>query len=133
VTRATKAGAAYFALVFAAAFCLGAARTLLAAPVLGETGAVLLEAPALLVVIVLAARWAVERFDVPPDALSRLGMGAVALSLQQAGDLAVATGLRGLSAAAYLADFATARGAVYAAMLAVFLATPSFVRRPAGR
>jgi hypothetical protein len=36
--------------------------------------------------------------------------------------------LRGFTLAAYLADFVTARGAVYAAMLVVFLLTPLFVR-----
>lgn len=83
--RVAKAGAAYFALVFAAAFCLGVVRVPLVVPWVGETGAVLLEAPPLVAVIVLAARWSVNRFEVQPGP-SRLGVGVVALVLQQTGE-----------------------------------------------
>ncbi|MEL7429628.1 MAG: hypothetical protein AAFN43_06475 [Pseudomonadota bacterium] len=44
------AGAAYFAIVFAAGFILGAARTFLLAPVAGEMLAVLVELPFILAV-----------------------------------------------------------------------------------
>ena len=47
----------YFALVFAAGFVLGPFRILWAVPRFGERIAALMEAPIMLVVIVLAARW----------------------------------------------------------------------------
>ena len=107
--------------------CVGVVRVLLIAPVLGETGAVLWEPPALLIVIGVAASRSVRRFDVAPG-LPRLAVGAIALALQQTGDVLVATTMRGLTVEAYLADFLTARGVVYAVMLVMFLAAPVIVR-----
>ncbi len=81
MTKALKAGTIYFALVFAAGFALGIVRVLLVVPLLGESAAVLIEAP-----IILAISWVVcgrlldllavaRRWD------HRLLMGATAFSL----------------------------------------------------
>jgi hypothetical protein len=52
-----KAGAVYFALVFAAGFVLGTVRTLWVVPRLGVRTAELAEAPIMFGVSILAVRW----------------------------------------------------------------------------
>jgi hypothetical protein len=56
VFQATKAGALYAIIIFVVGFILGTIRVLLLAPRLGETTAVIIEAP-----IMLAASWFVCR------------------------------------------------------------------------
>jgi len=58
----------YFALVFGAGFMLGPMRILCIAPRLGERTAELLEAPVMLAISILTARWVVRRlrFRVQP-------------------------------------------------------------------
>ncbi|HYC23067.1 MAG TPA: hypothetical protein VEI94_10205, partial [Candidatus Bathyarchaeia archaeon] len=79
--RALNAGAVYFALVFGAGFALGAIRLLVVVPRLGARTAELIEAPIMLAVTFLAARWTVSRLAVPPAWTRRLAMGGVALAL----------------------------------------------------
>jgi hypothetical protein len=78
--RAALAGAAYFAVVFAAGFVLGTLRVLVLGPRLGESGAVLLELPIILGIAWLACRRLVRRCDVPPAPSARATMGAIALA-----------------------------------------------------
>ena len=61
-----KASALYFVLVFGAGFVLGPIRILWLVPRVGERTAELIEAPIMLVVIVLAARWIARRLAAPP-------------------------------------------------------------------
>lgn len=70
-----EAGELYFALVFGAGFVLGTVRTLWVMPRVGTRKAELMEAPIMLVVTILAARWTVVRLAVPPAASPRLGLG----------------------------------------------------------
>jgi hypothetical protein len=79
-----KAGVLYFAVVFGAGFVLGPMRILWAVPRLGTRVAELLEAPIMFVVTIVAARWIVRRFAVPPTPSSRLGMGGIAFSSMDA-------------------------------------------------
>jgi len=68
-----KAGGLYFALVFGAGFVLGTIRTLWVVPRVGTRMAELMEAPIMLVVTVVAARWTVLRLAVaftPPSDLA---------------------------------------------------------------
>lgn len=53
-----KAGAIYFALVFASAFVLRTIRVLWLVPTVGTRAAELLEMPLMLAVVIVAARWA---------------------------------------------------------------------------
>jgi len=66
----------YFALVFGAGFMLGPMRILCIAPRLGERTAELLEAPVMLAISILTARWVVRRLRVPCATRIRLGMYA---------------------------------------------------------
>ena len=69
MTAALKAGVTYFALVYAIGFLLGTVRVLLLMPLVGETAAVLLEAPLMLAVSWIGARWSSRRFTVPATVL----------------------------------------------------------------
>jgi len=124
-----KAGALYFALVFGAGFVLGALRVLLVVPYLGARTAELIEAPFMLAVTVLAARWTVRRLAVPPAWGLRLGMGCIALGLLLVAEFAVVLGLRGLSLREYFATLDPASGTVYYSLLGVFALMPVFVNR----
>lgn len=66
IMQELKAGALYFALVFGAGFVLGTVRTLWIVPRVGAMTAEMLESPVMLVVTIVAARWAVLRLEVPP-------------------------------------------------------------------
>lgn len=62
-----KAGTLYFALAFGAGFVLVSIRLLWRVPRFGTRAAELAEAPMMLVVTILAARWVARRLAVPPS------------------------------------------------------------------
>lgn len=91
MTAALKAGTAYFAVVYAIGFLLGTVRVLLLAPLVGETRAVLFEAPIMLLISWIAARWSTSTFSVPAKLTPRLVMGGFAFVLLVLSELAVST------------------------------------------
>jgi hypothetical protein len=127
--QATKAGLVYFLIVFAAGFVIGPVRILVLEPRLGPVGALLIELPIMIAVMVLAARWALARFRVPARWNAWLTMGALALALQQIGDIAVAIMLRGMTMMDHWRHFTTAEGMMFAASLIIFLLMPGLVGR----
>jgi hypothetical protein len=131
VSKIAAAGALYFALVFAAGFLLGVVRELLLVPRVGIRTAELCEIPVMLCLAFLAARWVVRRRELPPTVASRLGMGAVALALLLAAELAVAIGLRGASLSEAFASRDPVSGAAYRVALALFALMPLVVGRRA--
>ncbi|MGL4554455.1 MAG: hypothetical protein ACRC33_25105, partial [Gemmataceae bacterium] len=86
----------------------------------------LLEAPVMLLAIVLAGRW-VSRRTRPGD---RLGAGLIAAGMVLAADVAVGVGLRGMSPAAVFTDRDAVSGAVYYGLLALFASMPWLLGRP---
>jgi hypothetical protein len=78
VFRATKAGALYAIIVFVIGFILGTIRVLLVAPRLGETIAVIAEAPFILTASWFVCRWCVDRLNVTRNVPARSVMGLVA-------------------------------------------------------
>ena len=100
-TNILKAAFVYFAVVFGAGFVLGPIRVLFAVPRLGERMAELLELPLMIVVMVLAAKWIVRRFQLPPDAIIRLAVGFIALGLGLALEFTLVLTLRGLTLQEY--------------------------------
>jgi hypothetical protein len=124
-----KAGALYFAVVFGAGFALGTLRVLWVVPRVGTRMAELIEAPAMLAVTVLAARWVVRRFGVPSEWTRRLSMGCIALGFLLIAELALVLGLRGLSVREYFATLDPVAGTVYYVSLGVFAVMPLLVRR----
>jgi len=127
--RTLKAGALYFALVFAAGFVLGIPRVLWLVPRLGTRTAELIESPIMLVVIVLAARWVVQRFKLPPTFAARLGPGLIALGLLLAAEFTVVLKVRRLTLAQYFAGRDPVSGTVYILMLLAFAVMPLVVAR----
>jgi hypothetical protein len=88
-----------------------------------------MEMPIMLTVIMIAARWVVRRFALPPGLKNRLGMGCVALGLLLVAEFALVLWLRGLSIREYLATRDPVSGTVYYLMLGIFAIIPSFVGR----
>jgi hypothetical protein len=127
LVQVLKAGVLYFVLVFGTGFAIGAIRVTWVTPRLGTRTAELLEAPFMFVVTILAARWTVRRFDVPPHWPYRLGMGVIALWLMLFAEFTLVLWIQRLSIGEYLATRDPVSGAVYYAMLMVFAAMPLLV------
>ena len=98
---AVKAGFVHFALVFGAGFVVGVVRQLWAVPRLGVMWAELAEQPFMLGVIVAAARWTIQRFNVPVSSADRVVMGILALGLMATCEVGIVLLLRGQSLAEY--------------------------------
>ena len=124
-----RAGAVYFLLVFGAGFAFGVLRVLLVVPAIGERLAELTEAPLMLLVIFLAARWTVYRFHPSPGFWPRFGIGATALGLLLLAEWGVVVFVREQTVGQYLTERDPVAGAVYFMSLVVFLLMPVFVRR----
>ena len=117
-----KAGAIYFALVFAVGWILGPIRQLLIVPHLGHITGLLLELPLMLVAMIFAARWVLRRPNVPHALRTRAQIGVVALGILLPAELAGALWVRGASVREYLASLATVSGLILA-----FAAVPALV------
>ena len=89
-----KAGVFYFLLVFGVGLILGPIRILWVAPRLGASVAELLEAPIMLVVSVVSARWIIRWLALPPAPRIRLGMGSIALGLMMLAEFTLVLWLR---------------------------------------
>jgi hypothetical protein len=124
MTAALKAGATYFVLVYAIGFLLGTVRVLLLLPLVGETAAVLLEAPLMLVVSWIAARWSSRRFTVPATVLPRLMMCAAAFALLILGELAVSRFVFGRSLEDTLATYRSLPGILGLSAQVIFTLLP---------
>lgn len=62
----------HFVIVFGTGFVLGVIRTLWLVPRVGTRWAELIETPIMVVVTILAARWVVLHFAIPPTTSARL-------------------------------------------------------------
>ena len=128
MTRAFKAGAVYFLLLYVIGFLLGATRELLLAPRFGVVVASALEALPMLAAIFHFAPLIARRFGIPPKSGGRMLMGFSGLTLLIGAEIAMTRAMRGLSPQEWLAHFASVEGVIYAALLAAFAAMP-WVRR----
>jgi hypothetical protein len=127
-TRALAAAAGlYFSLVFGVGLVLGPVRVLWIEPRLGAALAVVVEAPFLLIAMVVAAALAPRWARVAGDWRSYLAIGVIALLLQQIADLAVGFGLRGMTLTGLFTYFATPAGWAYGAALICFALMPLVV------
>ena len=131
--RVLRAGVTYFILVFAAGFALGVMRIGWAVERFGERSAELAEAPLMMLVIVLAARWVVRRFELPRAAGPRLGTGVLALALLLACELTVVLALRGLTLAQYVESRDPLAGTVYMLSLLLFALMPTLLLLGGGK
>lgn len=108
--RAVLAGLAYFAIVFAAGFALGAIRVVLLIPMLGETAAVLMELPVILTVAWIASRWLVTTFDVSRQSVPRLLMGGAAFLTLMCAELGLSVLAFGRTVVDHLDQYSTIHG-----------------------
>ena len=122
--RLAAASVGYFALVFGAGFLFGPIRVFWLEPRVGKTFAVLCEAPPLVAVMVLTARWLPRKLAVSRDHGSLATIGLAALVLQQIADVSLGAAVRGLTLTEQLDNFATPQGGVYAVLLLLFAAMP---------
>ncbi len=83
----------------------------------------------MLVVTILAARWLILRFALPPLPSDRLAMGCIALLLMLVAEFGFVLWIRGLSVKEYLAKRDPVSGTVYYLMLLVFALMPLIVAR----
>lgn len=125
----SKAAVAYFALVFGAGFLFGLIRMAFAVPYLGNRISELLEAPLMLVVIVLAANWIVGRFQLRPGAAPRLAVGLIAFALGILFEFTLVLKLRGLTLTEYFQTRDPVSGTVYYLTLVLFALMPLLLRR----
>jgi hypothetical protein len=89
--------------------------------------------PVMLVVIVIAAKYVVTRFELPGETAARLQVGFCALALSIAAELLLAAALQTQSIAQYIAGRDPVSGTVYLVLLLVFALMPALllrVRRP---
>ena len=87
VSTAVVAGIGYCAIVFAAGFALGVLRILELAPRLGETTAVLVELPPMLLISWIACRWIVAKSHLSSRVGDRLIMGGTAFTVLMAAEV----------------------------------------------
>lgn len=127
--RILKAALVYFALVFGSGFLLGPIRILWVVPRFGTRIAELIEAPIMLVIVIVAAQWTVSWFAVPPTRASRLALGCIALFLLLLAEFALVPRVRHMSITAYLSSRDPVSGAVYYAELGIFAIVPLLIRQ----
>lgn len=128
-TRILNAALVYFVIVFGAGSLLGPIRMLLVVPRVGERVAELLEAPLMLVVIIVAANWIVRKFQLRPVLMDRLGAGAVAFLLGLLFEFGLVLKLRGLTLDEYFASRDPVAAGVYYLNLVLFALMPLLVKR----
>ena len=123
VFRATKAGAFYAIIVFVIGFILGTIRVLLLAPRLGETIAVIVEAPVILAASWFVCRWCVDRLDVRRTVSPRSLMGLVAFLVLMSAEIGLGAVL-GRSLGDQLAAFKLSPGAIGLGTQVIFAMFP---------
>jgi hypothetical protein len=121
--RATKAGALYAILVFLIGFILGTIRVLLVAPHVGETIAVIIEAPIILAASWLLCGWCVDRLDVTATVPTRSLMGLVAFLVLMLAEVGLGAVL-GRSLADQLTNYGSPAGAIGLAAQVIFATFP---------
>ena len=121
----TKAGIAYALIVFLIGFGAGTIRVLLVAPRIGETIAVLLEAPVMLLASWITSRWATSRFDVPTELSARILMGMFAFFVLMTAELGVSLVVFGKSVVEHISGYGSIPGAIGLAAQLCFAGFPA--------
>ena len=128
MTRALAGAAIYFAATFAAGFALGTVRTLLVAPALGETLAVLAEVPFMLAIAWIVCGKVIRLCGVGPGYEQRAAMGLAAFGLLVAAEFALGSYGFGMTLGELLQRYETLAGAFGLAAQMAFGAFPLFRR-----
>jgi MFS family permease len=124
IGRLGKVAAIYFAVVFGVGFALGPIRVLWLEPRLGLRAAELVEAPFMLVAIIVAGRWVGRRLCSSHSPTFRLSVGLLAAGLVLAADVGVGVGLRDMSVTEVFTVRDPVSGSVYYALVALTAVAP---------
>lgn len=119
-----KTGLVYFFLVFGLGFLLGAIRIPFIVPRIGVRKAELLEMPIMLLGIVLAAKFILSQFKLPPAPLAYLSVGIIALSLTLIAEWQLVVCLQKTTFKQYLKSRDPVSGSVYILLLVLFALMP---------
>jgi hypothetical protein len=90
---------------------------------------VLLEAPIMLIAMIISARWVIRRFDVSRALGTTISMGLVAVGILAVAEIAGVLWARRLSLQEYLGSLVTAPGVISLLMFLLFAAMPTLVTR----
>jgi hypothetical protein len=123
VFRATKAGALYAIIVFVIGFILGTIRVLLVVPRLGETTAVIIEAPIMLAASWFVCRWCMDRLSVGRTIPARSLMGLVAFLVLMSAEVGLGAVL-GRLLVDQVAAYGSPAGAIGLAAQVIFATFP---------
>jgi hypothetical protein len=123
MTRSLVAGAAYFLIVFAAAFALGALRVTFVVPAVGVVWATLLELPFTLAVSWATCAWIGRHWPMSSIAQSVI-MGVCAFVLLMGAEAAGSILIFGRTLGEHVGSFGTAAGALGLAGQIVFGVLP---------
>jgi len=121
MATAIRAGVIYALIVFLIGLIFGTVRVLLLAPHLGETLAVSLEAPVMLIASWFVSRWCLDWLDVPRTVEALNGRGRLR-GVDVGGSLP--RGARGRSMTEHLASYASVAGAIGLAGQILFATFP---------
>lgn len=125
------AAAGYVAVTFVAGFALGVLREFVVRPAVGEIAALLIEAPMMLAISFLAARWMIAQFMPGSGARAHLAMGLIALALLIGLEFVVGMALPSPVLEKWLARLQTPAGLISLALYAAFAVMPSLAARRA--
>ncbi len=103
LVQVLKAGAVYFLIALGAGFVLEVIRLEVVALHFSRRMAQVMEIPSHLLAMIIAARWVIDRFTLPPFPGIRLTVGLVALSLWLLMEWIIVLPFHGLSLDEYLA------------------------------
>ncbi|MFP4896569.1 hypothetical protein [Paraburkholderia sp. EG304] len=121
-----KVGCLYASSVFVIGFALGAVRVLLVIPHLGETPAVLLEAPLMLAVSWILSRWIAGKHGMLTGTSEAFVMGAIAFAILICAELGTAVMLFRKTVLEYVAGLGSVPGAIGLAAQLCFAIFPVF-------
>jgi hypothetical protein len=121
--NSSEAGALYAITVFVIDFILGTIRVLLVAPRLGETIAVIIEAPIMLAASWFVCRWCVDRLDVRRTVPARSFIGLVGFLVLMSAEIGLSAVL-GRSLVDQLAAYKSPPGAIGLTAQVIFAMFP---------
>ena len=124
-----KAGFAYFGLVFGLGFLLSAVRVSLIVPRLGTRKAELLEAPLMLIGILLATQFVLQQFVLPDTNSAFLIVGIIALGLMLFAEFLLIVWLQKQTITQYIKSRDLVSGSVYVLLLLIFALMPLIMMR----
>ncbi len=127
LVQVLKAGAVYFLIALGTGFVLEVVRLQVVALHVSERIAQAMEIPFHLLAMIIAARWAIDRFTLPPFPGIRLGVGFVAFGLWLVMEWIVILPLHGLSLDEFLASQDPVMGTLPIGALGVLTVMPFLV------